>query len=84
MRDTDDGTLVSVLLIVGVAFCGLFYGFGYSNAESRTQKDFAILTVKALNNIKKQLPKDTKLTNPFTDEDLKPLNYDTQKILKLF
>ena len=84
MNDDDINSLVFCLLIAGAVFCLISYGFGYSNAESRAQKDLAILTVKALNNIKKQLPKDTKLTNPFTDEDLKPLNYDTQKILKLF
>jgi hypothetical protein len=84
MNDDDINYLVFILLIACATFCILSYGFGYSNAESRTQKDFAILTIKALNNVKKQLPKDTKLTNPFTDEDLKPLNYDTQKILKLF
>ena len=84
MYNNDDGTLVSILLIVGVAFCGLSYAFGFSNGDAQAQKDFAILTVKALNNIKNQLPKDTKLTNPFTEEDLKTLNYDTQKILKLF
>lgn len=84
MNGDDDGILVFATLILCAVFCLSSYGFGYSNAESRTQKDFAILTVKALNNIKKQLPKDTKVTNPFTEEDLKPLNYDTQKILKLF
>lgn len=84
MNDDEINYLVFILLIISCA-CGILsYVSGYSNAESRTQKDFAILTVKALNNIKKQLPKDTKLTNPFTEEDLKPLNYDTQKILKLF
>jgi hypothetical protein len=62
--------------------------FGFLVGEERGkvegEKKTALITVQALNKIKQQLPKDTKITNPFTEQQLNTLSYSAQDILKLF
>jgi hypothetical protein len=83
--NNDDSFTSGVLLIVFLAVVfGLGFIFGAAVGESVGQKETAILTVNGLNRIKEQLPPGTKITNPFTDDDLKSLGYDAQKILRLF
>jgi hypothetical protein len=74
------------MLVVLCSVCIFAFGFtmGGGFGEFKGQKETAIITVKGLNRIKEQLPPGTKITNPFTDEDLKSLGYDAQKIYRLF
>jgi len=84
---TNDGnSFVGGILVV---FCCVFvfsagFAIGGVHGESAGEKNTAIITVNSLNRIQEQLPPGTKITNPFTDEDLKSLSYDAQKILRLF
>lgn len=74
--------LLSVLAGATFFLFGFILGEGTGKAEG--EKRTALITVQALNKIKQQLPKDTKITNPFTEQQLKTLSFDTQDILKLF
>lgn len=74
--------LLSVLAGATVFLFGFFLGnqSGVVEGEKRT----ALITVQALNKIKQQLLKDTKITNPFTEQQLNTLSFDAKDILKLF
>jgi len=61
----------------------LGFAFGNTSGELEGEKNTAIITVQALNKIKQQIPKGTKISNPFTQEQLDTLGYDAQDILKL-
>jgi hypothetical protein len=84
---TNDGDSFGAGILV-VFFSVFIFGFGFILGdvfgESAGEKQTAIITVNGLNRIQEQLPPGTKITNPFTDEDLKSLDYDAQKILRLF
>jgi hypothetical protein len=84
---TNDGDSFGAGMLV-VFLCAFIFGFGFAIGgvfgESAGEKQTAIITVNGLNRIQEQLPPGTKITNPFTDEDLKSLDYDAQKILRLF
>jgi len=84
--DSDINAAVCVTFI-SVAFAPLFFGlgfvFGNTSGEVKGEKNTAIITVQALNKIKQQIPKGTKISNPFTQEQLDTLGYDAQDILKL-
>lgn len=79
------GVTMGVVITLGVSVTFLF-GFmvGEQNGKVEGEKQTALITVQALNKIKQQLPKDTKITNPFTAQQLNTLSYSTQDILKLF
>ena len=82
--DSDIGYLALVSAFgVGLVFVSAF-GFGYNSGEVEGEKNTAIITVQALNKIKQQIPKGTKISNPFTQEQLDTLGYDAQNILKLY
>ena len=83
--DLGEGFGVGVLSVLAVATFFLF-GFilGVVTGKVEGEKKTALITVQALNKIKQQLPKDTKITNPFTEQQLKTLSFDAQDILKLF
>jgi hypothetical protein len=70
------------IFVLGLAF---YFGFalGHNSGEVKGEKNTAIITVQALNKIKQQIPKGTKISNPFTQEQLDTLGYDAQNILKL-
>ena len=81
----EDSFANGVLIIV---FLGVVFALGFTIGgvlgASVGEKNTAIITVNGLNRIQEQLPPGTKITNPFTDEDLNSLDYDAQKILRLF
>jgi hypothetical protein len=82
-NDESFGLGMIVVLLSPVVFA-LGALMGSIGGQSIGEKETAIIAVKGLNRIKEQLPPGTKITNPFTDEDLKSLGYDAQKILRLF
>jgi hypothetical protein len=87
MKDDDFGVdftsgMLFIFCLVLVFVVGFFIGqdVGISKGEEKT----ALITVQSLNKIKQQLPKDTKIDNPFTSQELDTLSYKAQKILNLF
>jgi hypothetical protein len=79
--DSDIGYLTIIAtLCVGLVFA---FGLGHESGVVKGEKNTAIITVQALNKIKQELPKGTKISNPFTQEQLDTLGYDAQDILKL-
>ncbi|RPJ58199.1 MAG: hypothetical protein EHM12_08300 [Dehalococcoidia bacterium] len=84
--DSDIGVAVSLTFVfvcfAALVFC-LGFVFGNTSGEVKGEKNTAIITVQALNKIKQQIPKGTKISNPFTQEQLDTLGYDAQDILKL-
>ena len=71
-------------VLAGATFFLFGFLLGNQNGRVEGEKRTALITVQALNKIKQQLPKDTKITNPFTEQQLKTLSFDAQDILKLF
>ena len=80
---TGLGVGVVITFTIAIIFiCGFFVGegVGITKGEEKT----ALITVQAFNKIKQQLPKDTKINNPFTSQQLDSLSNSAQKILNLF
>lgn len=84
MNDSD--SFGAGVLVVFFGACIFTFGFiiGQVFGEIEGEKETAIITINGLNRIKEQLPPGTKITNPFTDDELKSLSYDAEKILRLF
>lgn len=74
--------IITVLLISIVFLFG--FSVGSESGKAEGEKKTALITIQALNKIKQQLPKDTKISNPFTQQQLESLSYDAQEILNLF
>ena len=66
---------------VALIFVGFGIGTEFGRAEGESK--MALLAVQAIKQIEKQLPENTKSTNPFTEEQLKTLSHKAQDILKL-
>ena len=86
-NDAEFGTglgvgVVITLTIAFIFICGYAVGEGVGIVKG--EEKTALITVQALNKIKQQLPKDTKINNPFTSQQLDNLSYSAQKILNLF
>jgi hypothetical protein len=83
--DFGFGMGAGITTCLGAAIIFMF-GFlvGEEKGKVEGEKKTALITVQALNKIKQQLPKDTKITNPFTEQQLNTLSYSAQDILKLF
>lgn len=75
------GTVIT-LAIALIFMCG--YVVGEQSGITKGEEKTALITAQALNKIKQQLPKDTKIDNPFTSQELDTLSYKAQKILNLF
>jgi hypothetical protein len=84
MNNDDSFGAGMLVVFLSVIIFGVGFIVGDVIGQSAGEKQTAIITVNGLNRIKEQLPPGTKITNPFTDEDLKSLDYDAQKILRLF
>jgi len=87
----DSGADFSVGMGAGIISClgaALIFTVGFvvgeENGKVEGEKKTALITVQALNKMKQQLPKDTKITNPLTAQQLNTLSYSAQDILKLF
>ena len=87
----DSGADFNLGMSAGIIAClgaALMFTFGFvvgeQNGKVEGEKQTALITVRALNKMKQQLPKDTKITNPFTAQQLNTLSYGAQNILKLF
>jgi hypothetical protein len=87
MNDSNDFSLgfgIGFLFLCGIlSICGMAFTLGSTFGKAHGEKKTALITVQALNKIKQQLPKDTKISNPFTKEQLDTLSHDAQDILKL-
>jgi hypothetical protein len=74
--------------IVSTLTLALMFLFGFVVGEGvgivKGEEKTALITVQAFNKIKQQLPKDTKINNPFTSQQLDSLSNSAQKILNLF
>ena len=80
---TGLGVGVLMTLVIALIFtCG--YGLGEQSGITKGEEKTALITVQAFNKIKQQLPKDTKINNPFTSQQLDSLSNSAQKILNLF
>lgn len=75
------GTVIT-LTIALIFICG--YVVGEQSGITKGEEKTALITVQAFNKIKQQLPKDTKINNPFTSQQLDSLSNSAQKILNLF
>jgi hypothetical protein len=83
----DSGADFGVGMGAGITIClgaALMFTFGFvvgeQNGKVEGEKQTALITVQALNKIKQH----TKITNPFTAQQLNTLSYSAQDILKLF
>ncbi len=74
--DFGVGLDAGIITCLGVAIVFAF-GFyvGMEKGKVEGEKQTALITVQALNKMKQQLPKDTKVTNPFTTQQLNTLSY---------
>ena len=75
------GILITLTIFL-IFMCG--YDVGKQSGITEGEEKTALITVQALNKIKQKLPKDTKIDNPFTSQELDTLSYKAQKILNIF
>ena len=86
-NDVEFGNGIGVGIVITLTIALMFlFGFaaGEQSGITKGEEKTALITVQAFNKIKQQLPKDTKIDNPFTSQELDTLSYKAQKILKLF
>ena len=86
-NDVEFGTGIGVGIVITLTIALMFFfGFvvGEKSGITKGEEKTALITVQAFNKIKQQLPKDTKINNPFTSQQLDSLSDSAQKILNLF
>ncbi|NBW57590.1 hypothetical protein EBR43_07375 [bacterium] len=72
-----------IIIVIMLFLYPITFFLGADNARNNTQREMSIFTVKVINNIKKQLPVETKLKDIIPKDDFDSLNYESQEIIKL-